>query len=94
MSRSDSLREHQRAGLALANGIVYIIRASRGDNGPYHGWVMGCDAQTLQQTLAFNDTPNGGIGMAGMAPGIDSAGSLFVSTGNGTYDAAITGGYE
>ncbi len=91
------LREHQRGGLALSGGTVYVPWASHGDNGPYHGWVIGFDAHTLRQILTFNDTPNGGLGgiwMAGMAPAVDETGALFLSTGNGTYDASVPGGYE
>lgn len=93
----NALREHQRSGLALSNGVVYISWASHGDNNPYHGWVIGYNAQTLQQVMAFNDTPNGqraGIWQAGMAPAIDDSGNLFFATGNGVYDANMPGGYE
>ena len=55
----DPFYEFQRPGLLLQNGVVYVAFASAGDIGPYHGWIIGYDAHTLQQIRAFNDTPNG-----------------------------------
>ena len=66
----DPLYEFQRSALLLLNGVVYVSFASQGDIGPYHGWIVGYDANTLQLVSAFNDTPNGsqgGIWMAGAA---------------------------
>ena len=84
------LREAQRPGLALANGIVYVAWASHGDVGPYHGWIMGFTASNLLQApIIFNDSPNGGAGgiwMSGGAPAFDSSSSMYVITGNGDYD--------
>jgi hypothetical protein len=80
-------KQNQRAGLALVNGVVYIAWASHCDWPPYHGWIMGYDATTLQQVAVYNDTPNGynaGIWMSGQAPAADPSGNLFVSTGNGS----------
>jgi len=86
--------QNQRAGLALDHGVVYIAWSSHGDSGDYHGWVIGYDAATLQQTGIFNDTPDGsqgGIWQSGQPPAVDSNGYLYLMTGNGTFDASIGG---
>jgi len=86
--------ELQRGGLLLMNGVVYISWAGYGDSRPYHGWVMGYNATTLQQTAVLNDTANGndgGIWQAGSGLAADpSADSIFFQTGNGTYDATTS----
>jgi hypothetical protein len=87
----DPFRENQRAALLLSGGTVYIAFASHCDNTPYHGWVLGYDAATLQQTAVFNDTPDGGLGgiwQSGAGPAADAAGAVYVVTGNGTFDAS------
>ncbi len=85
----DPRNQGQRGALTLANGIVYIIWASHEDRDPYHGWLLGYDAGTLAQVAVFNPNPNGsrgGMWMAGGAPAGDGSGSLYLSTGNGTFD--------
>jgi hypothetical protein len=82
--------ELQRTALTLVDGVVYLSWASHSDYGPFHGWIMGYDAQTLKQRSVFNVTPNGsdgGIWMSGAGLAADSANNLFVVTGNGTFDA-------
>ncbi len=92
----DPYRENQRPGLALSNGVVYVAWASHGDNGTYHGWVLGYQTGNLAAVpTVFNDTPNtaegltyckGGIWMSGGAPAFDTDGNMYVITGNGVFD--------
>jgi hypothetical protein len=93
----DPLYDYQRAGLTLQNGIVYVAFASQGDEGPYHGWVVGYDAHTLKQVQVYNATPNGiqgGIWMSGGAPAGDADGNIYCMTGNGTFDANVNNGVD
>ena len=93
----DQKWENNRPGLLLLNGIVYIGFASHGDNGPWHGWILAYNSATLHQTSAFCFTPNGegsGVwhGGAGLAADVPDPtnhpyGRMFVTTGNGTFDA-------
>ncbi len=92
----DPLYEFQRSALLLYNGVVYVSFASQGDIGPYHGWIVGYDANTLELVRSFNDTPNGyqgGIWMAGAAPAVDAGGNIYCMTGNGTFDGPAGGDY-
>jgi hypothetical protein len=85
----DPLRQNQRPGLLLHQGVVYVAWSSHCDEGPYHGWVLGFDAKTLERVVTWNSTPNGangGIWMSGQAPSVDDQGNMYLITGNGTAD--------
>jgi hypothetical protein len=87
--------ENQRMGLALSGGTVFIGWSAHEDASPWHGWLMGYSAVNVQQQVAvFNSSPNaqaGGIWASGGGPSVDSAGNIYVSTGNGNYDATLNG---
>jgi hypothetical protein len=90
----DPLRENPRAALTLANNSVYLTWASSCDVDPYHGWVMAYDPQTLAQKTVLNVNPDGreaGIWLSDTGPAVDTEGNLYVSTGNGTFDAGSGG---
>jgi hypothetical protein len=84
------LRQHVRPALLLNYGVVYVASASHGDIGPYHGWVLAYNEDTLQQLYTINLTPNGGLGgvwQAGNGMVADTLGIMYCATGNGTFDA-------
>ena len=86
----DPVKHLQRAGLLLANGVVYLGFGSHADDPPFHGWILGYDARTLERVCVFNVTPNGTEGsvwQAGMGMAADGAGNIYAMTGNGTFDA-------
>ncbi len=92
------LKALQRSALLLKDGVVYVAFASNCDQTPYDGWVLGYDASDLLQDYAFNAAPDGseaGIWMAGSGPAAlpdaSTDSDIYVSTGNGTFDAN-TGG--
>ena len=79
----------QRAALALTNGVVIVSWAAHEDMTPSHGWIMGFDASTLARVGAVLLSPDGylgGVWQGGRAPAIDSAGNVYIATGNGPWD--------
>jgi hypothetical protein len=93
----DPLIEGQRSALLLhPNGQLMAVWASHCDAGPYHGWVMSFNKGNLANTAVYVDTPDGfegGFWAGGSGPAVDAAGSIYVPTGNGTFNAN-TGGRD
>jgi hypothetical protein len=79
----DPLKHNQRTSLLLLDGVVYMSWAGHCDWPPYHGWLMGYDAATLEQEVVWNVTPDGAAG------GIWQSGQGLTS--DGTYIYAVSG---
>ena len=102
----NTLIEHNRAALLYFNNgttnLIVSAWASHGDMGPYHGWVLTFDADSLKMVSAFNTTPNaltavsgypiagGGVWQGGGGVATDGK-SLYFATGNGTFDPSTQG---
>ncbi len=89
----DESHQMQRPGLLLSNGVVYFCFGSYSDWNPYHGWVMGYDASTLQQVAVWNTSPNGvegAIWQAGASLSVDHTGEIYGIVANGTFDPSKT----
>ncbi len=89
-----ALHENPRAALLLSQSKLYLTWASSCDVGPYHGWVMAYDARTLKQLSTFNTSPEtmeSGIWQSDTGPAADENGNVYVSTGDGVFDAASGG---
>jgi hypothetical protein len=87
--------QHQRPGLLLLNGVVYLAFGSHCDQGSYHGFVLGYNATNLTQVSAFDTTPTGSqaaVWSGGMAPAVDTSGNIYIMTGNGTFDGSVNFG--
>jgi hypothetical protein len=87
--------ENQRLALTLAGGTVYIGWSAHEDASPWHGWFIGYnEANVQQQAAVFNSSPNagaGGVWASGGGAAVDSEGNIYISTGNGNYDATLNG---
>jgi hypothetical protein len=91
----DATYEMQRPGLLLMNGVVYAAFGGHCDRQPYQGWVVGFTTagavKTLWSTVHAAQGASG-IWMSGGGLVSDRAGSLLLTTGNGTTLAAATPG--
>ncbi len=84
----DPLHQHNRPGLLLLNGDIYVAFASHCDYGPYHGWIFSYDTATFTQQSLLMTTPNGGLGgfwMAGSGVAADANSYIYIASGNGTF---------
>ena len=92
----DASHQLQRPGLLLLNGTLYLAWGALAQHQPWQGGVMSYNPATMAQTAVYNDTANGsmgGIWESGGGLSADSAGNIYLQTGDGTFDAN-TGGVD
>jgi hypothetical protein len=83
--------EQQRAGLILANGMVYVpFGGLYGDCGQYHGYVVGVPANGSTDIISYQvPTQREGAIWGTAGAGLAANGSLYVATGNGASDTSF-----
>jgi hypothetical protein len=86
----DSQHHLQRAGLLLADGVVYVAFTAIDEGSPWHGWLIGYNASNVQQQVfVYNSTADGdagGIWQSGRGVVSDASGNLYFMTGNGDWN--------
>ena len=92
----DAFHEMQRPGLLLMDGVVYAAFGAHCDFTPWHGYVVGVDAASGQQTAMWtsetNDAGSGaGIWQSGGGLMSDGDGRIILATGNGISPKAGPG---
>jgi len=88
----DPKQYKERPGLLLVNGTLFTAWGSHCDSRPYSGWLMAYNGKTLAQLSTFDFAPNGSEAApwnAGAGPAADSAGNIYISLGNGTFDTTL-----
>jgi hypothetical protein len=78
--------ELQRVGLGLDHGRVLVgFGGNEGDCGSYHGWLLGVPESGSGAILAYQvPTAREGAIWAPAGVTVDSAGDVYVATGNGS----------
>ncbi|MBV8208377.1 MAG: PQQ-binding-like beta-propeller repeat protein [Acidobacteria bacterium] len=84
------LSQNSRPALLLLNGVVYVSFGSLADLLQFHGWIMGYDANSLNQVSVFCTDPNGDDGSIWHSAGLASDGtSIFAVVGNGDFNPTV-----
>jgi len=102
----NATRQRGRPGPLLLNGIIYPSWGAYCDKPPYSGWIIAYCENSLSQAAVFDSNPNGsptssclpdgsgnGIWQDGTGPAADPNNNIYVLTGNGPFDANLTGGF-
>lgn len=86
-----------RPALLLDHNRLYIAFGGHCDVGDFHGWVFAYNPADFKLLDVFVTTPNtvgknngqGAIWQSGTGPAADAAGNIYITVGNGGYDANL-----
>jgi hypothetical protein len=81
----DALAHSQRGALILSGDKLYVPFGGHGEASTYHGWLLVYHPSTLAQLETFNSTPDRSKGGIIAAPSSDTAGNIYVATGQGSF---------
>jgi hypothetical protein len=88
--------QQERSALAVSNGNVVVVYGGLdGDCASYHGYVETVAESSGAVVHQWNDTNGGREGgmWAPSGPAVDSAGNIYVSTGNGSSSSVTNYDY-
>ena len=84
------LKQIQRPGLLLSNGVLYIGFGSNGCDLNARGWLFAFSASNLTQLAVMTMQPDNSYGSSiwqgGVGPAADSNGNVYLSTANGEFN--------
>jgi len=97
--RFNPMLQLNRPALLLNGNTLYVLFGGHCDAGAYHGWIFAYNVsnpKALKPIDVLCITPNGtgpkdgrgGIWMSGQGPAMDTAGNVFLVTGDGSNNAA------
>jgi hypothetical protein len=87
----DPLRQLNRPGLLLWDGMIYLAYGSHCDKPDYYGWIFAYDAKNLTRKGVLVTAPNygkAGVWMSGAGLAADANGNVFAAIGDGWFDTA------
>lgn len=85
--------QYSRTGLLLQDGILYFGYGSHCHDEEAYGWVFAYRASDLKQVASFatvrdwQSRNGGGVWQSGYGISADQHGDLYLTTGNGPFDA-------
>lgn len=95
----DPIKHQNRVALTLSQGVLTVGFASHCDQNNYHGWVLRFDTTSspirpLTPYMTNPNTGHGGLWQGGGGFPVDSAGNLYMVSGDGRSGTTNTTGTQ
>ena len=95
----DPIKHQNRVALTLSQGVLTVGFASHCDQNNYHGWVLRFDTTSspirpLAPYMTNPNTGHGGLWQGGGGFPVDSAGNLYMVSGDGRAGTTNTTGTQ
>jgi hypothetical protein len=95
----DPMRQLNRVGLTLSQGVLFVGFASHCDTNNYHGWILRFDTsfsppKPLAPFVTNPNTGHGGLWMGGAGFSVDANNDLYFVSGDGEKGKTTTDGKQ